>query len=167
MRSPWHLVPLADYEGHMQSAEVAQLPVLSDLFAEALAATHPESVAILGIAGGNGLERIDPAVTKRIVGIDVVQEYLDAIPARYPHLPGLELHHADLSAFALDIPPVDLVHAALIFEHAGVGHCLDNAAKLVKHGGTLAAVLQLPSETASGVGFSPFASLQHPPPTSS
>ena len=65
MTNPWLSVPLADYEAHMRSPAVQQLDALSDLFAEALAFCNPASVAILGIAGGNGLERIDPIVVQR------------------------------------------------------------------------------------------------------
>jgi threonine dehydrogenase-like Zn-dependent dehydrogenase len=53
-----------------------------------------------------------------------------------------------------------LVHAALIFEHAGLDHCLDNAIDLVAQGGTLSVVLQLPSTTAPAVGNSQVASVQ-------
>lgn len=70
MSSPWLEVPLEDYEGHMLAPEVAQLPVLADLFAQALALRRPTSVAVLGVAGGNGLDRVDPALTKRVVGFD-------------------------------------------------------------------------------------------------
>jgi hypothetical protein len=37
MSNPWLAVPLAEYEQHMNSAEVRQLAALSDLFAEAIA----------------------------------------------------------------------------------------------------------------------------------
>src|SRR5215471_2052668 len=90
--NPWLTVPLAEYEQHMASPEVGQLRFLSDLFAESLQCFQPQSVAILGIAGGNGLERIDPGVTRRIVGFDVNPDYLDVIRERFPQLPGLELH---------------------------------------------------------------------------
>src|SRR5215475_426983 len=101
MRNPWLDIPLHDYEGHMNSAHVAQLAALADLFEETLAACRPESVAILGIAGGNGLDRIDLDVTKRIVGIDIHAEYLDAIRSRYPKLP-LTLHCFDLEKVLID-----------------------------------------------------------------
>ena len=54
--------------------------------------------------------------------------------------------------------PVDLVHAALVFEHAGVGRCLENAVRMVDAGGALSVVLQLPSEQA--VSPSGYASMQ-------
>ena len=53
---------------------------------------------ILGIAGGNGLEHIDPAITTRTVGIDINAEYLEVVAQRHPNLHALELHHHDLAA---------------------------------------------------------------------
>jgi predicted TPR repeat methyltransferase len=158
MRNPWLDIPLLDYEGHMNSANVAQLTPLADLFEEALRFCRPESVAILGIAGGNGLDRIDLRLTKRIVGIDIHAAYLNSIRSRYPQLP-LTLRCLDLEQESLEEDPVALVHAALIFEHAGIGQCLQNAAALVASGGHLAVVLQLPSETQADVSPTPFKSM--------
>lgn len=160
MSSPWLHVPLEDYEGHMLSPEVAQLDVLAVLFREVLDYCHPSSVAILGIAGGNGVDQIDPNVTRRIAGIDVNPGYLAAVRRRFRALNDIELYCADLAQQMVIMPPVELVHAALIFEHAGVGRCLDNAALLVAPNGWLSVVLQLPSQTSAGVATSPYASLQ-------
>jgi hypothetical protein len=161
MSNPWLDVPLADYEGHMNSAEVRQLAALADLFAEALTVCRPASVAILGIAGGNGLDRIDTGVTRRIVGIDINPTYLDAVRQRYTRLRGLELECANLSVGRLDLQPAQLIHAALVFEHAGVDLCLENALSLVGPGGALSVVLQLPSESEAAVSPTPFRSIQN------
>lgn len=158
--SGWLQVPLADYEGHMTAVGVEQLAPLASLFREALAHTSPESVAILGIAGGNGLEHIDPAITSRTVGIDISAEYLDVVAQRHPRLHALELHHHDLAKGPIEIPPVDLVHAALIFEHAGTGECLENALRLLRASGRLSVVLQLPSARQAEVAPTGYASLQ-------
>jgi hypothetical protein len=160
MSNPWLNIPLADYEGHMTSAEVQQLGALSDLFAEAIAFRHPASVAVLGVAGGNGLERIDSKMTARVVGLDVNQLYLDAVRRRYSHVTGLELHCIDLAEQVIELQPVQLVHAALVFEHAGVGRCLDNAVSLVADGGAFSVVLQLPAKAGEDVGRCGFASMQ-------
>ena len=160
MLNPWLSVPLADYEGHMKSAEVQQLGTLSDLFAQALAFWRPATVVVLGIAGGNGLEHIDGRITRRVVGIDVNPLYLDAVRKRYSTIDGLELYCVDLAERRVDLEPVQLVHAALVFEHTGVGRCLENALSLVAPGGALSVVLQLPSEIEQGVARSEFASVQ-------
>jgi hypothetical protein len=161
MSNPWLTVSLADYEGHMRSAEIQQLGALSDLFAESVARCRPSSIAVLGIAGGNGLDHIDAAVTKRIVGLDVNALYLDAVRQRYSRLCGLELYCVDLAEQIVDLQPVQLVHAALVFEHAGTGRCLANALSLVGPSGALSVVLQLPSEIEQGVGTSGFSSIQN------
>lgn len=160
LSQPWLSVPLRDYEAHMNSHPVAQLGALSELFGEALRERQPRSVAILGIAGGNGLERIDPAVTSRVCGIDINPEYLETVRQRHAGLTGLDLHCLDLAAQRAAIAPFEMVHAALIFEHAGLDGCLDNAVDLVAPGGVLSVVLQLPSATEPAVGSSTVASVQ-------
>jgi hypothetical protein len=159
MQNPWLNIPLEDYEGHMSSPGVAQLNALADLFEETLTYCRPESVAILGIAGGNGLDRIDLRVTKRVIGIDIHGGYLDAVRRRYPQLP-LRLLCLDLEHDQVDEEPVALVHAALILEHTGIEQCLQNAASLVAPGGHLTVVLQLPSPLQAEVSPTRFAAMR-------
>jgi hypothetical protein len=160
MSNPWLRIPLADYEGHMRSAEVRQLDALSDLFAEALEFCRPSSVAVLGVAGGNGLDRVDGNITGRIVGLDLNPLYLEEVRRRYKGRGSLELHCVDLGEQLVDLEPVELVHVALVFEHAGVDRCLQNALSLMSPGGALSVVLQLPGEPEQAVGASPFPSIQ-------
>ena len=160
MSNPWLAIALEDYEGHMSSDNVRQLKALSDLFKRALELCTPESVAVLGVAGGNGLERIECDITKRIVGLDINASYLEAVRRRYGYLPGLELHCTDLTAQHLGLGPVELVHAALLFEHTGLGRCLENAVTLVVPGGKLSVVLQLPSKAEPDVAVTRFVSIQ-------
>lgn len=160
MPNPWLQIPIAEYEGHMASPEVGQLRALAELFGEALAVCKPASVALAGVAGGNGLERIDSSVTRRVVGIDINPAYLETARVRYRDLAGLELVCADLAAGPLRLEPVHLVHAALILEHAGTGRCLDNVLALVKRGGELSVVLQLPSLAAQEVATTPYRCMQ-------
>src|SRR5581483_8809374 len=150
--NPWLALPLEDYEDHMTSDPVQQMNALAELFGEALSIRRPESVAVFGVAGGNGLERLDPAVTRRVCAIDINPDYLAAVRTRYPNVPGLALHCLDLAEEHVRLAPVQLVHAALIFEHAGQGRCLDNAIDLVAPGGALSIVLQMPSAVEAAVG---------------
>jgi hypothetical protein len=161
MSNPWLSVPLSEYEQHMSSVEVQQLGALSDLFAETIGRCRPSSIAVLGIAGGNGLDHIDSNITARIIGLDLNPLYLEAVKQRYSHLPGLELHCVDLSEKHVELEPVQLVHAALVFEHAGVDCCLENAISMIAPGGNLSVVLQLPTESGETVGASQFSSIQN------
>lgn len=159
MSNPWLNIPLADYEGHMRSCEVQQLEALSELFAATLERCQPASVAVLGVGGGNGLDRIDSRITRRVVGLDLNPGYLDEARKRYGESCNLTLHCVDLTKDQVKLEPVHLVHAALIFEHAGIDLCLENAVSLVGSGGALCAVLQLPSHHAEQIGSSNFSSM--------
>src|SRR5215831_5318475 len=162
MSNPWLSIPLKDYEGHMSSPGVQQLRALAELFKRALDYCVPESVAVLGVAGGNGLEQIDGAATKRIVGVDINQSYLDEVQRRFGsgRLAGLELYCRDLGERDLSVAPVALVHAALIFEHVGLGPAPENALSLVVPEGHLSVVLQLPSDEEQGVTSTSYTSMQ-------
>lgn len=160
MANPWLAIPLEDYEGHMRSDSVRQLEPLSSLFKCALDFCVPKSVAILGVAGGNGLEQIDPSTTKRIIGLDINPRYLEAARHRYGTLSGLELCCTNLADEHLGLGPVELVHAALVFEHTGLGRCLDNAVHMVELGGKLSVVLQLPSGAEPDVALTGYSSMQ-------
>ena len=160
MSNPWLTIELEDYEGHMGSDTVRQSEALSDLFKRALDLSTPESVAVVGVAGGNGLERVDSAITKRIVGLDINPRFLEAVRRRYGALPGLELCCTDLADLPLSLTPVELLHAALVFEHTGLGRCLKNSLSLVARGGKLSVVLQLPSKAQDDVTPTRYSSMQ-------
>src|SRR5579872_39918 len=158
MSNPWLSIPLEDYEGHMGADGVRQLAALAVLFQRALDLCRPKSVAILGIAGGNGLEHIDPAVTSRVVGIDINASYLEEVRRRFGER--VELHCVDLAGGNLHVTPVDLVHAALIFEHTGLDRALDNAFTLITPGGKMSVVIQLPAGEELNVSPTPYTSMQ-------
>ena len=160
MSNPWLSIPLEDYEGHMSSAGVQQLTALAELFKTTLDHWCPESVAVLGVAGGNGLEQIDRAATRRIVGVDINQQYLNEVQKRFDTLSGLELYCRDLASQELHLPPVMLAHAALIFEHTGLGLALENALSLVALGGRFSVVLQLAGAHEEGVSCTGYRSIQ-------
>ncbi len=162
MTNPWLDIPLADYERHMALPDVAQAAFLADLFERALGHGSPESVAVLGCAGGNGFERIDPHVTSRVVGVDINPTYIAAAQERYQQrLPGLELIVADLQRDELyNVPPVDLVFAALLFEYVDTDFVLKTVHHLLKPTGRLVTVLQLSQTDAPIVTPSPFVRLQ-------
>jgi len=92
--------------------------------------------------------------------VDINQQYLNEVQKRFDTLSGLELYCWDLTSRELRLPPVMLVHAALIFEHTGLGLALENALSLVAPGGRFSVVLQLASAQEEGVSCTGYRSMQ-------
>jgi SAM-dependent methyltransferase len=143
--NPWTVVPASDYEAHMGPAGVDQLAPLSQIFQEVYAATQPDRVLLLGCATGNGLEHVNPSVTKSIVGVDVNLQYLGVARQRYFHLgPRLELFCSEAEKFRAPPGSFDLVHAALVFEYLYPEVLVRRVAEWLADRGTCSVVLQLP-----------------------
>lgn len=161
MSNPWLSIPLEDYEGHMALPEVGQAKMLARGFEELLKTYTPTSVAIIGCAGGNGFEEAATAGVTRLVGLDINPHYIADTEARFVgRMEGLELHCADIQEDSLELPPVDLVYSALVFEYVDVAKALKNLRGICLPGGILAALLQLPKEGVASVSPSPFVALK-------
>ena len=159
--NPWLKVPLEDYERHMDLPEIGQAMMLNEAMARSVREFRPQSVAIAGCAGGNGIVRIAAMGVNRIAGIDVNAEYLAAVHRRLGSwMPGLELHLADIQTGVPDCAPVELVFAGLILEYVEVAATLQVLRALCAPGGTLVIVLQRASENKPAVSKSPYTSLQ-------
>lgn len=121
MINPWEEVSIFDYEAHMKLDEIQQLQTLNMIMKRQIESFPIQSLAILGIAGGNGLEHIDTNQIHMVYGIDINQEYLNVCYSRYGHLAQhLNLQKLDLSDLNTTIPTVDLVIANLLIEYIGV-----------------------------------------------
>ncbi|WP_421939517.1 class I SAM-dependent methyltransferase [Pedobacter sp.] len=117
----WNLVPLDDYELHMQHNEVAQSQLLNKLTSKYLQKHRPEHLLFLGISGGNGLEHIDLNKVKTVYGIDINQSYLDMTKKRFGEkIKQLALVNADISTSNESFLKADFVWAALIFEYIDI-----------------------------------------------
>lgn len=158
MANPWLDIPLADYEGHMEY--VGQAPMLDRVFRQALQAIRPQSVAVLGAAGGNGFEHLVASGVTRTVALDLNPAYLQELERRFRNrVPGLEILCGDLDDAAIDMDPVDLIHAALIFEYVEIGPALRRSRTWLRPDGTLWVILQLAGPDESRVTPSAFGSL--------
>ena len=135
--NPWRQLPHDTYEKHMGYENVRQLEMLSCIFGEQLALvadiTEP-AVAILGITGGNGLENIEARRYKKIIGLDINEDYLDICRERFNRLPELELHQIDLMTEkerAVDIlKQCDLITANLVVKHIHLDNFVDIIGRL-------------------------------------
>lgn len=100
MKNPWNDVKLETYEAHMSL--VAQLQMLNQIMKGQLqACPEAESVAIIGVAGGNGLEHCGDRF-KAVYGVDVNPEYLKVCDQRFRQVMGerLRLVESDISKMA-------------------------------------------------------------------
>jgi len=141
----------------MGSPGVRQLEFLSRVFGQLMTAYAPESLLLLGCATGNGLERVDPGRTRRLVGLDINPEYLEICRERHgERLPGLELVRADFATFETGTASFDFVHAALFFEYVEPESAMRKISRWLKPGGILAVVLQLPHGSGGNVSETEF-----------
>src|ERR1700733_5029312 len=81
--NPWLNIPLDDYEGHMSLPEVGQAQMIADELHHAVLRWAPRSIAVIGCAGGNGLERIARGTVERVVAMDVNPDYVERTRARH------------------------------------------------------------------------------------
>jgi len=160
MCTPWREIPLSDYEAHMSLPSVGQARMLADQLALLLERHAPISVAIIGCAGGNGLDRIDSTRVERVVAVDINREYIAATEVRYAdRLANLDLICADVQSERLTFDPVDLIYAALVLEYVDIAATFATLKRNLRPGGTLAVLLQLPHSDQHAVSASPYKSL--------
>lgn len=121
MENPWLGIQLKTYEEHMSSECVCQLQTLMEITKHQLEDYMHERVSILGIAGGNGLENINPEKVKKVYCYDINKYYLETCKVRYTHLKDvLELICCDLNDGTIEMPQTDLILCNLIIEYIGV-----------------------------------------------
>ena len=152
MSNPWLDISETDYVGHMSSPAVGQRPVLGRLLGETLETVRPNVVLVLGCSTGNGLEHVNPAVTSRVVVVDVNPKYLLRLRERFPN-PTFELdvRPGDVIDIELEREAYDLVHAGLIFEYVEWPVLLPRVAIALRRGGILSVILQAPSASSPAI----------------
>jgi SAM-dependent methyltransferase len=158
--NPWLAIPASDYEGHMGAAGVDQLGPLRATFADVYRDVRPARVAVLGCGTGNGLDVVDPAVTRRLVGVDLNPDYLSVARQRHPQLaPIATWLCASVDRSDLEPGGFDLIHAALLFEYVDPSAVLPRIAAWLAPRGVFSLVLQLPGGDAA-ISETGFASLR-------
>lgn len=79
-----------------------------------------ETLMILGVAGGNGLEHISPDQVHKVYGVDINQDYLVQCQQRYDQLETiLECICTDLCSEGYQLSHVNLVGTNLLIEYIG------------------------------------------------
>ena len=161
MVNPWQEIPLEDYEGHMALPSIGQARMLATQLERLIEQHQPTSIAILGSAGGNGLERIQSTCVERVVAVDINPKYIAATGDRHANrFANLDLRCADVQSEQLQFEPVQLIYAALIFEYVDIAATFATIKRNLQRGGTLATLLQLPHSDQHPVSPSPYKSLE-------
>jgi SAM-dependent methyltransferase len=147
--NPWTVVPATDYETHMGPAGADQLAPLAQLFQEVYLAAQPDRLLVVGCSTGNGLEHVDPSITKRVVGVDVNLQYLGIARQRFFHLgPALELFCNEVEKFRQPPASFDMIHAALVLEYVQPEVAARRFADWLAPGGLCSVVVELPGGSA-------------------
>jgi hypothetical protein len=140
---PWRGIDLDVCEQHMGDPRVGQLQRLHDITEEQLAAYPSRAIGVLGIAGGNGLDLIDPETADAVYGYDINPDYLAACEARYRDDFGDRLHLIETRIDrSVTIERVDLLIANLIIEYVGIDEFVAFAAANARSIGVLSCVIQ-------------------------
>jgi hypothetical protein len=160
MTYPWLEIPISEYEAHMESPSVGQAQLLAATLQRVVSTFQPGTLAILGAAGGNGLERVDPAIVRRVVALDFNPEFLTVCEDRYGgSFVQFEPILHDLSQGPPTMEPVECVFAGLVLEYLLPEPFFAYLPSLLACGGVFAAVLQLPSPSLPEVSASRYHSL--------
>lgn len=160
MSSPWLDIPLEDYEAHMALPSVGQASMLAEQLAKLIAQHAPRSVAVIGCAGGNGLDRLESTCVERVVAVDINPDYLAACRTRYANrLANLDLRCANVESDRLRFEPVELIYAALILEYVDPAATLAALQRNLRPGGKLAAIVQLANPQQHAITPSEYRSL--------
>ncbi len=131
MSNPWKDIDLNDYENHMSLENVRQLQTMNRMMKEQFSLYDAETIMILGVAGGNGLEHIDQRKIGCVYGVDINQDYLNECTKRYASMGQIfKPVCADLLAGDLQLPCADLLVANLLIEYIGY-ECFQNVVKTV------------------------------------
>lgn len=155
MKNPWEEISLSDYENHMQLDSVKQLQSLNMTMKKQFEDYDVSSVMILGIAGGNGLEHINKEKFKTVYGVDINENYLQAVSERYQNL-GIILKclNIDIANEADRLPETELLIANLLIEYIGY----EAFAAAVKKAGPkyVSCVIQINQSKKQWVSDSPY-----------
>jgi len=132
MNNPWEKIKLSDYENHMSLENVYQLQILNTMMREQFETYDIDTIMILGIAGGNGLEHIDKRKINKVYGVDVNQNFLIECKRRYSELGDVvETICTNLLDENLQLPSSKLLVANLLVEYIGY-ECFQKVVSLVK-----------------------------------
>lgn len=161
MKNVWLEIELEEYESHMSLSSIAQAQYLSNHFEKMINLYNPKSLALLGCAGGNGLEALKSKQIEKVLCVDINPSFLTEARKRYSKISNnIEYICCDISSNVLNFSLVEFVYAGLLFEYVDYNQALKNISKFIKEEGILVIVLQVPSTQIGEVSPSPYKNLE-------
>lgn len=151
MINPWKSVTSKDYEGHMRF--LGQDVLLNSIFKQQVSDSSYNTIGIIGIGCGNGLEHVnDDAV---VYGYDINGVFLETCRRRYSSsFRQLVLRDVDLTQEVTGVEPCDLMICNLVVEFIGLP-CLISLIKNARPT-KVSVVLQLAEGSGTAISRSPF-----------
>ncbi len=155
MVNPWKEISLSDYENHMSLDSVKQLQSLNLTMKEQFNDYDVNTVMIMGIAGGNGLEHVNVNKYCKVFGIDINDDYLMAVTERYNDLSGvLECLNIDILNESNKLPEAEMIIANLLIEYVGYEAFAKAVAKVKPR--YVSCVIQINEKEKQWVSDSPY-----------
>ncbi len=155
MGNPWEDIKLDDYEKHMSLDSVKQLQTMNFMMKAQFNAYPVVSAMVLGIAGGNGLDHVDPEKYQCVYGVDINEDYLHAVESRYADLSDvLKCLKVDLINESDLLPHAELIIANLLIEYIGY-EAFQKAVKTVDPL-YVSCVIQINTDSEQWVSDSPY-----------
>ena len=139
---------------------VGQAELLGSLLLRAVSDFKPRALGVFGVAGGNGLERLEAGTVARLVALDFNPSFLSVCTQRHSRrFARYEPVLHDLSQGVPVIEPVELLFAGLLLEYLDCEAFLPQLPQVLRDGGILVTVLQLPSPALPKITVSPYTTL--------
>ncbi len=155
MSNPWEEIDLSDYEKHMSLDSVRQLQTMGQMMKEQFEAYPVQTAAVLGVAGGNGLEHISAEKYRTVYGVDINAQYLRETEKRYPQLSGiLRCLRLDVMQEYDTLPKAQLVIANLFIEYVGYDAFVKAVGKMDPE--YVSCVIQINTDDENWVSDSPY-----------
>jgi hypothetical protein len=153
--NPWEEIDLKAYEEHMSLDSVKQLQTMNLIMKDQFESYPADTAMVLGIAGGNGLEHVRTDKYRKIYGVDINKEYLQAVTERYKDLAGiLECLQIDLINEYEHLPEAGLLIANLLIEY--IGYEAFQKAVIQTKADYVSCVIQINTDDKNWVSDSPY-----------
>ncbi|MCB9258673.1 MAG: class I SAM-dependent methyltransferase [Ignavibacteriales bacterium] len=161
MKNTWLEIDLSDYENHMALPNIAQAQYLSNFLSNIVKTYQPSSLALLGCAGGNGLEKLIGKSINKIICVDINPNYISTAKNRFENkFNDIYFICSDITSTDFKIEKVDIIFAGLIFEYVDLNIAIRNISNFLNRNGRLAVILQQQSENIPEVSPSEYKSLE-------